>query len=103
MFSGIVMITGSIRQYPHRIAKRLGAASFEVYLFHVPIIELSSILVYISKVSYTRSIVTMVVLLILVEILALWINKYIEIPLGRKITKKLDKHKLIMYHKGSGS
>ena len=40
----------------------------------------------------------MIVFLIFVEILAVFINRYVEIPLGRKLTKMLDKHKLIKYY-----
>lgn len=98
MFGGIVMVIGNIRQFPNRVARRLGSSSFEVFLFHVPVIELSNIIVYILKLSYTRSVISMTVLLTAVEIMAVYINKYIEIPLNRKIRKKLDDHKIIRYY-----
>ena len=87
---GVVLMAASMRQFPSKAASYLGAISFELYLFHVPAIELSNLFTKLAGLSYKRSFVTMVIFLVATEFLAHLIHKYIGKPLTGALNKKLN-------------
>ena len=87
---GVILVAASIRQFPSKAASYLGTISFEVYLFHVPAIELSNLFTKMAGLAYQRSFVTMVIFLVAMGFLAHLIHRYIGKPLTGALSKKLS-------------
>lgn len=71
----------------------LGKVSFSVYLWHLPIMSLLTLIERISGIEVSRSYLTMAATALLIELLAIPIHLFVEKPIDRLIKKMTKKKK----------
>lgn len=76
------------------IFRFLGKVSFSVYLWHLPIMSLLTLIERLAGIEVERSYLTMVATALLIELLAILIHLFVEKPIDRLI-KKLTKKETV--------
>lgn len=81
---------GKISEKAEKLMELLSKMSFEVYIWHYPMMALEQMLLKISGYEFCRSYLTMIVFALVVWLLAYPLYKYIEVPINRTIRKKIS-------------
>lgn len=91
LFPGLVLLAVSVEQIPCRALSFWGGVSFEVYLWHIPLIRLGILIMDLCGISVEHSYLTMVLFTAVVECAAVIVYKYFEVPLTRTLNAKLER------------
>lgn len=86
----------------NRLVKLLGKSSFEVYIWHYPCILLIKIIVASLSIEIKHTYVTMAIFALVIEIVAIFIYKFVEIPLVSLIGMKAEKNLVTKYNSFEG-
>lgn len=86
----IVLIAVNIRQVTNPILSVWGAASYQVYLWHIPCFIFLRLIGRLIGIQIVHSYLTMIIFTCFVEIVAFFIYKYYEVPVTKKLKKVLD-------------
>lgn len=74
----------------NKLVRLLGKSSFEVYVWHYPCILLVKMIAAYLSIEMQHTYVTMILFTLLVEIVAIFIYKFAEVPLTRCIDMKME-------------
>lgn len=86
-FPGVVLFATNIKQIYNKKIVLLSGASFEVYLWHVPMYGLYMFGVDLLNISISHTYLTMLLFGLLVECFAIVFFKYFETPVVQKLNK----------------
>lgn len=90
LFPLLILVAVNIRQLSIPILKTWGGASYQVYLWHIPSFIFLRLIGRLTGIQITHSYLTMVIFTIFVEIVALFIYKYYEIPVTKRLKGWLE-------------
>lgn len=82
----------------NKLVKLLGKSSFEVYVWHYPCILLIKIAASCLSIELKHTYVTMVLFALCVEIVAIFIYKFVEVPMTRLVVTKIKEKKYQEIH-----
>lgn len=85
LYPAIILILVSIPQVGGGVLRAVGESQFEAYLLSVPLFSIGMVLTYIFDRNIKHSYSTMFAFALFVEIMAILVYKFIEIPLISKM------------------
>jgi len=88
LFPGIVLLSISVKQIPSKSLTTLGGISYEVYLWHLPMMRLCSLIVASLGITFNHSHLSMIIFALIVEGVAFIVYKYFELPVSRALNSK---------------
>lgn len=86
---GIVILLASIKQYKSKYSSLLGGASFEVYLWHLPVYYLLKLICDTNGITVHHTYPIMLVILACIEIYGIFVYCKIEQPMSVFINQKI--------------
>ena len=93
-FPALVMLCtwweGRITDKAEQFIALLGKMSFEVYIWHYPLMALEQMVLRVSGYEVYRSYLSMLTFTLMVWLIAYPIYRYVEVPINRTIRKYLS-------------
>ena len=81
---------GKISEGKEKVLELLGKMSFEVYIWHYPVMALEQMFLRVSGFEVQRSYLSMAIFMLMVWLLAYPLYRYVEVPINIMVKEKLS-------------